>query len=346
MGSAAAWWLSRQGRSVRLFERYRPGHANGSSHGTSRVFRLAYPDPLYVQMAKRALPLWHELEADAGTTLLTTTGGIDHGRAVNVAGLHDTVRSQGARSEVLAAAEAQQRWPYMRFDGPVLFQPDAGRLNADRVVAALHERATVHGAEMHFNEPVLDLQVGDHGVGATTPLGTYRGATAIIAAGAWTVSLLSGLVVLPALRVVQAEVFHFPPNDDGDSWPAFNHEEPGLNMYGVATALDGVKVAEHRTTGPVATADSRGFDIEPAIRERVRRYVQQWLPGLKSTVLGETTCLYTMTHNEDFFIDRTGPLVIASPCSGHGFKFTPLIGQILANMATGATAPDPRFTLL
>jgi len=345
MGAATAWWLVRNGRSVCVLERYWQGHDKGSSHGSSRVFRLAYPDPLYVRMAQQALPLWRELEDETRTSLLTTMGGIDHGADANLTGLQDALRSQAAACELLSAAAARERWPQMRFKSPVLYQPDAGRIDADATVRALHNYLHIHGAQVHVNEPVQRLEVTEGAVLAETDAGTYRGATAVVAAGAWTETLLAGVVELPALRVVQAEVFHFLPSDTSVTWPTFNQEVRGLSMYGLPTASDGIKVAEHRTQGPVTTADSRSFEIEAAIRDRVRRYVQQWLPGLEPTVTSEMTCLYTMAPGEDFIIDRVGPLVVGSTCSGHGFKFTPLIGQMLANAAVGDSRPDTRFAL-
>src|SRR3954463_2940137 len=140
MGSAAAWWLVREGRSVALLERFEAGHVRGSPPGPSRIFRLAYPDRFYVDLAQRALPLWRELEDDAGEALLTTTGGLDHGPEASVGLEADALAEAGASYELLSSAAALERWPGMRFGESVLFQPDAGCCNADATVRALQRR--------------------------------------------------------------------------------------------------------------------------------------------------------------------------------------------------------------
>lgn len=343
MGSSAAWWLARRGRSVCLLEQFDAGHDRGSSHGSSRVFRLVYPDPRYARLAQQALPLWRELEHDSGTPLLTVTGGVDHGNLLDIPLLCSVLDRQGTPYKVLTAEQAGERWPNIRFLGPVLHQPDAGRIDADAAVAALHGCATSHGAELRFGEPVEHLSVHPDGVTAATTGGNYRASTAIIAAGAWTGTLLADLVHLPPLTVVQSETFHFP-TDPSANWPTFNHEHQSLSMYGLDTATNGVKVAQHRVHGPVTTADTRSHTVDPHIRAVVAQYVRNWLPGLQPTAFTEKTCLYTMAPNEDFLIERHWPLVVNSSCSGHGFKFAPLIGRMLADLAMDNTTPmDPQF---
>src|SRR5882762_7135322 len=131
MGSATAWWLARRGVDVVLLEQFAPGHARGSSHGGSRIFRLAYDDPSHVRMAQAALPLWRELEDDAGEPLLDTTGAIDHGDGASVDAVADAMKSCGVRFDRLSKDAAGERWPAMRFDGDVLFHADGGRCRAD-----------------------------------------------------------------------------------------------------------------------------------------------------------------------------------------------------------------------
>src|SRR5437762_3597228 len=131
MGSATAWWLALRGRSVLVLERFEQGHVRGSSHGSSRIFRLAYPVRTYVRLAQEALPLWRELEEDAGTALLTVTGGVDHGDETTVVQVSEALAACGAAHKVLPPGAAAERWPGMHFDGPVLFQPDGGRTQAD-----------------------------------------------------------------------------------------------------------------------------------------------------------------------------------------------------------------------
>jgi sarcosine oxidase len=341
MGSAAAWSMAREGRSVALLERFEPGHVRGSSHGRSRIFRLAYPDPFYVELAQRALPLWRELEDDAGVALLATTGGIDHGAPASVGPVADALAARGAQHELLEPEAAAERWPGMRFDGPVLFQPDAGRVNADATVSALQRRAAAHGATVRFEEPVTAIEPSADGVVVRTESDAYRAPVVVVACGAWASLTIGSLVTLPPLEVTREQVLYFDAVA-GTNWPTFiHHRQP--YRYGLDTPGLGVKVAEHHT-GLATHPDRRSFDVDPEGRDRVVAYVEDWFPGLDPEAPIAETCLYTTTPTEDFVVDRAGPLVVAAGFSGHGFKFTPLIGRLLADLALGRPGPE-RFRL-
>src|SRR5882757_9174610 len=140
MGSSTAWWLARRGIDVVGFEQFAPHHTRGSSHGGTRIFRFAYYDPFYVRMAQAALPLWRELEDDAGEPLLDITGAVDHGNPASVQRVADALLECSAPFELLDPATGQERWPAMRFEGLVLFHPDGGRCHAAATVAALQRR--------------------------------------------------------------------------------------------------------------------------------------------------------------------------------------------------------------
>ena len=335
MGSSTAWWLSRWGLDVVLLEQFHAGHDRGSSHGSTRVFRLAYPEPEYVHMARRAMTLWREVEDDTGQELLLTTGGIDYGNAESAQAITESLVLAGVEHEVFGPGEAAERWPGFVFDGPVIHQPDAGRLAADAAVRALQVRAADHGASVRFDEPVRSVTPKPSDtVSVTTDTAEYRAAAVVVTAGAWVDSLLDGLVDLPQLTVTREQVFHFPSRSDETPWPVFIHHG-GTFIYGLQAPDDeGVKVAEHHT-GPVTTAADRSFEIDEIGRQRVVRHVARWMPGLASTPTSSTTCLYTNTPDESFVLERRGPIVIGSACSGHGFKFVPLVGQRLAELATG-----------
>jgi sarcosine oxidase len=339
MGSAAAWWLAREGRSVALLERFEAGHVRGSSHGRSRIFRLVYGDPFYVGLAQRALPLWRQLEADAGEALLTTTGGVDHGPSKSVDLAADALRSAGAPYETLSPDAATERWPGMRFGQTVLFQPDAGRCHADATVRALQRRAAELGADIRFDAGAVAVEPSTRGVVARTLSGDeYRAPVAIVACGPWASSALAGLVTLPPLTVTREQVFYFTPGDGDAVWPSFIHHRTPF-VYGLDTPGLGVKVAEHHT-GAVTDPDRRSFEVDHEGRTRVRRYVKEWFPGLAPEPASAETCLYTTTPTEDFVVDSVGPLVVAAGFSGHGFKFVPLIGRILADLALGRSGPS------
>lgn len=345
MGSATAWWLARRGRAVLLLERFEQGHVRGSSHGGTRIFRFAYPDLDYVRLAQAALPLWRELEDDAGVPLLDVTGGIDHGDPVAVEAVADAMAASGATHELLPSAAAEERWPGFRFDGPVLWSPDAGRSRADDAVRALQDRAAAWGADVRFGEGAESVDVhGDEAV-VRTAAGEHRAPVAVVTAGSWVAKLLGAKVALPPTAVTREQPVHYPVADPADeaTWPSFiHHTDPWT--YGLLTPGQGVKVGLHHT-GALVDPDERTFEIDTALVGRVTEYVERWLPGLVPEPQFPTTCLYTTMPTSDFVLDRCGPIVVGSPCSGHGFKFTPVVGRILADLAEGGPGPGGRFSL-
>src|SRR3954454_4844747 len=329
MGAASARALAMRGQRVAMVEQFEAGHDHGSSHGRSRIFRLAYQEATYVPLAQRALALWRELSDECGTSLLETTGGIDHGPAEILDEIAAGLAAHDATSAQLSAAEAAERWPGMRFEGPVLFQSDAGRVDADATVLALHRRAAELGADVLTSERVHDIHVAADGVEVVTGERTLVGAVVVVAAGAWLPKLAPGLGLageLPELVVTQEQPAYFDaPGAEG--WPVFVHYGD-RSHYGLFTPGVGVKVGEHGT-GMVVDPDTR----PPAAEERVRRlsaYVDRWLPGADSGPVRVDTCLYTTTPDERFVLRRFGDVVICSACSGHGFKFVPAIVEQVA----------------
>jgi sarcosine oxidase len=358
-GSAAARAASARGLDVVLLEAFGPGHRNGSSHGSARIFRRAYPDPLYVRLTGIAGKRWRELEDQAAERLLTLTGGIDFGADRNPRLLHEVLTGCGVPAELLAPEAAAQRWPYFDFTGvgPVMFHADSGVLDPHRAMAAMLRLAAAQGADVRFDTPVTRLALSPAGDGAVayTDSGTFTAPVIAVAAGAWIAPLLDGLVELPPLTVTQQQVFHFAPvpvretTSPGQPWPIFVYKDGTDDCYGLPGGRDGavpgaMKVGEHAGSRPT-TATDRDFVVDPAARARITDFITRRIPGLNPAPVNEVTCLYTWTANEDFVLDRSGPFVVASPCSGHGAKFAPLLGEIIADLAAGKPAPDPRFTL-
>jgi monomeric sarcosine oxidase len=353
-GSAAAWAIARRGRSVAVLEAFQPGHRRGSSHGTARIFRRAYPDPLYVRLTGEAQPLWRQLADEAGEELVLTTGGLDFGPTREQEKIYEILAGFGVPAELMAASAAAERWPGVAFGtGPVLFHPDAGVIDAERAMAAMRALAVARGAQICYGSPVLRFSVSETEVTAHTADRSWRAPVAVVAAGAWLGPLLGGLVRLPPLVVTQQQAFHFAPLAPAvgkpQPWPVFICHDEVAPMYGLLAGRDGevpgaIKVGEHGH-GTVTTGDGRDGTVSPASRDRVRRFVASRLGGLDPEPVGEVTCLYTSTASEDFILDRQGPLVICSACSGHGAKFAPLIGEIAADLAFGGAPPDRRFTL-
>jgi monomeric sarcosine oxidase len=354
-GAAAAWAASARGLDVIVLEAYEAGHRNGSSHGSARIYRRAYDDPLYVRLTGQAAERWRSLEAEAEDRLLTMTGGLDFGAVRDPERLHAVLTGCGVPAELLAPEAAAERWPQFDFtgSGPVMFHADAGVLDPDRAMTEMLALAEGRGADVRYGTPVTRLaEASDGGAVVHTDSGTFTAPVAVVAAGAWIAPLLDGLVELPPLTVTQQQVFHFAPVRPSDEpWPIFICQDRAANCYGLPGGRDGgmpgaVKLGEHGP-GKVTTAADRDFRVEVSSRDRVTAFVRDRLPGLNAGAgpVNEVTCLYTWTANEDFILDRRGPFVIASPCSGHGAKFAPLTGEIIADLAAGRPSPEPRFTL-
>jgi sarcosine oxidase len=361
-GSAAAWAASARGLDVVVLEAFGPGHRNGSSHGSARIFRRAYPDPLYVRLTGAARERWRLLEDASRERLLTLTGGIDSGGVRDPRQLHEVLTSCGVPAELLAPEAAAERWPQFDFAGagPVMFHADCGGLDPDRAITAMLRLAAASGADIRFGTPVTRLEAARGGDGAVahTDSGAFAAPVIAVAAGGWIAPLLDGLVELPPLTVTQQQVFHFAPApapapapeaDTAEPWPVFIFFDDDGYYYGLPGGRDGgvpgaIKVGEHGGFRPTTAAD-RDFVVDPAARARVTEFIRERVPRLSPAPVNETTCLYTWTANEDFVLDRSGPFVVASPCSGHGAKFAPLLGEIIADLAAGKPAPDPRFTL-
>jgi sarcosine oxidase len=335
MGAATARALAGRGTRVAMVEQFAAGHDRGSSHGRSRIFRLAYRDASFVPFAQRALELWRELEQESDTALLETTGGIDHGPAHVLTEVAAGLADHGVHSQLLAAHQAVERWPGMWFDGPVLLQPDAGRIDADATVLALHRRASELGADVLTDERVTQIVERDGSVEVVTTSRTLVAGVAVVAAGAWLPGLAAMLRLaadLPAMIVTQEQPAYFDA-PAGQRWPVFVHHDDAAPHYGLFTPGVGVKVGEHGT-GAVVDPDRR----EPVDDERLRRltaYVERWLPGAVPEPVRVDSCLYTTTPDEQFVLRRVGRIVACSACSGHGFKFVPAVGERAAALALG-----------
>lgn len=333
MGAAVAWELSRRGTHVVTVEQYEYLHTRGSSHGATRVFRLADRDPELVALARQALPLWRALEDDAGKEVLVTTGGIDHGDVDELRAIAAALDGAGVPYEVLQAEDAADRWPGMRFTGPVVHQPDGGKLLSEQALRAFTEAAASHGAEVYYSQPVHQIERLDEDgneVVVVTDFDEYIAPVVVVACGAWADKVLDGLAPAPSLAVTQEQTFHFLPRRDAMAWPSFVHYGSPAR-YGLETPDEGVKVAEHGT-GPVVDPDERDGEIDPMGEQRVVDYVEEWLPGLETWATTATTCLYATAPDNRFVIERHGPIVVAAGFSGHGFKHAPAVATRIVDL--------------
>jgi sarcosine oxidase len=362
MGTAAARHLALQRRTTLLLERFSIGHANASSGGPTRIFRFAYEDPDYVRLAIRARPAWDELQDAAGEPLLAVTGNLDVGpTALRRA---DRLEAAGLAAHRMTAQEARERWPDLHLapTSDIVFQPDGGVLRAAPAVRAQARLAIEAGADVREMTPVASMNPFEGGVRVLTDRGEeFEAPVAIVSVGAWAGPMLEAVGIDLPLRPTLEQASYFriaasPGADDapGDSssrlptlmdWATHVDRPPYLVPDPFEQEPGHFKAGLHHT-GPVVDAAKRTFDVDPVRLEALRRWVHEHVPGSREPDRTDT-CLYTVTPDQDFVLDRVGPLVIASPCSGHGFKFAPLFGGVLADLAMGRRPAIPldRFSL-
>jgi sarcosine oxidase len=359
MGSAALLHLSRRGLRAIGIEQFEPGHDRGSSHGETRIIRLGYFEhPSYVPLVRSALALWRALEHDSGRSLLHVTGIIEIGPpgGTLVTGTLRSARTHGLAHEVLDAASVMRRFPAFRLppDFVGVLQPEAGILAPESAVEAQIALARAAGADVRTNERVHTIEPASASVRIVTDRAVIEARQAVVAAGPWLPRLLPGLPV--PLRVTRQVVGWFAPADPAifarERCPIFMIERADGIFYGLPRGpKPGIKFAKHHHADEAVdpTAPTRPMDEsdEGLLREALAAHV----PSANGALLASQTCLYTMSPDGDFILDRlpgVPAIIVASPCSGHGFKFAPVIGEILADLVTaGATRHDiSRFRLV
>jgi sarcosine oxidase len=351
MGSNALQQLARRGHRVLGIDRFAPPHAMGSSHGKSRIIREAYfEDPRYVPLVQRAYHCWAELEREAGVRIFRQTGGL-------MLGPPDGPLVRGARlsadlhhlpHEILSAAEVARRFPAFRPEPEMIgvWEPRAGMLAPETAISAALTVAQAHGAEVQLHETLLGFDTIPGGVEVTTTAGRYRAATLILSLGAWTTPMVADLG-LPL--VVQRNVLHwFTPSARQEQFtpetlPIFISEiGADGSWYGFPDTGDGVKLARHHH-GVATSPDTVDRAVAPSEIAAMREIIARYMPDANGAHRESAVCLYTNAPDDHFVLGRhpTSPAVIvASPCSGHGFKFASAIGEVLADLATER---DPSF---
>jgi sarcosine oxidase len=339
-GAATTWWLARNGVRVLAIDRFEAGHTRGSSHGTERIVRLAYGDPVYVALARESLPMWHDLDAAGAGELVRTVGGVDTGFAEELAHVARGCDSGGVPYEWLDAPAAAGEFPGLRFDGRALVQRDAGCVDANAALDAFDRSASTHGAAIHRSEEVTAIRQHRRGVDVTSNRTTYTAGTVVVTTGAWAHALLDDIVPLPPITVTQEQVAFFRPRR-GVTFPTFIDRRE-ISYYGLPTPTGLVKVGEHYT-GPVVDPDTRSGELEPRTWQRLLAWVGRNVPGVDPEPVDHSTCLYASAPDEDFVVDRTGRIIVGVGLGGHGFKFLPILGRRIAELATDTPWPDNPF---
>jgi len=356
MGSAAAYHLARRGARVLGLDAHAPGHTLGSSHGESRIIRLSYYEhPDYVPLLLRAYELWDILQQEAEVELLRMTGGLYVGPLSGslVAGSLRSAQEHRLPVEVLDAPEIVRRFPVLRprVDDFAVYEPRAGVLFCERCIEAHLRLAAAAGARLRHEEPVHEWHAGheEHNGGGPVEVRTgaavYRATDLVITAGAWAGRLLAPLGI--PLQPERNTVFWLQPQHSAgdfasDRFPIWiwDAREGGV-FYGVPhLERDGVKVARHHS-GIACDPDTVSRVVTAADEAPVRRFVQSAIPALDGPVADSVACLYTLTPDQHFVIDRHPEhpnVIFACGFSGHGFKFSSVVGEILADLATGRPA--------
>jgi sarcosine oxidase len=352
MGSAAARHLAARGQRVLGLERFTPAHDRGSSHGGTRIVRQAYiEDPAYVPLLLHAYELWEQAGKEADADLLTRTGALYLGPpgSVAVAGSLASAREWGLPHEVLDAAAVRDRFPTLTPQpGDVgVFEERAGYVRPEAAVAVHLELAARDGAELRFDEQVELWSTSGDGVVVSTGSRTYNAGALVLAPGAWAPRLLADLG-LPLAVDRQVQYWFDPPGGTApyEHHPVFLAELDGDLVYGIP-AVDGpsggMKVAFHRRRHP-ADPDALDRVVTDAEVAEIRAAAARVAPGVPGTLNRATVCMYTLTPDEHFVIGRHPAherVVIACGFSGHGFKFVPVVGEILADLALEGTTQHP-----
>lgn len=349
LGSAATYHLARRGARVVAFEQYELGHVRGASHDTSRIVRTSYGSSAYVRLAQSAYRDWADLEAESGERLLTITGGII---MLPVAGPYSASDFTAALTEcdveheLLSPAEVHARWPQFHVpeDVETVYTADTGIAHASRTVATLQMRARVHGADIRDRTPVVALEPDGDGVIVRTAQGDIRAGKVIVTADAWTNELLEPLGAAIPLDIMQEQVSYFRPEHpeqyDRSSFPVWIWEDDecyyGFPTYGEPTIKAARDVSENRMT-PAA----RSFVPSPELIEQLTGFMHDVIPG-SGPELRTVTCQYALTKDRRFVLSTLPqhPDIIVGLAAGHGFKFTPALGRVLAELALDGESTD------
>jgi sarcosine oxidase len=359
VGSAAAFHAARRGAKVLGIDRFPGGHDRGSSHGETRIIRQAYFEHAdYVPLLLRSYELWQELERVAGEKLLHQVGLLQIGppQGAVVSGVLAAARLHGLRVESLAAAEIARAFPGFRVpEGYVgAYEPAAGYLKVERCVLGHLAGARLHGAEFCFASAASAWREAAGEMIVETAAGeAHRAKRLIVTAGPWAPQLLAGLNV--KLEVRRKHLYWYPAAEpvysQSQGCPTFLYELPQGVYYGFPQIDElGVKVAEHSGGTVVSDPLNDPRDLDAADLARVETFLAQQMPGVTRQLGRRAVCFYTMSPDEHFIVDRhpdSDNVIFAAGLSGHGFKFTSVLGEALADLALeGRTALPVGFLSL
>jgi sarcosine oxidase len=343
-GSAAAYWLSRRaGADVLGLEQFELGHVRGESQDHSRIIRLSYHTPGYVELAKHAYRAWAELEREAGERLVLKTGGLDFApreSAIPLTNYSSSMDAAGVPYEHLDGAEIRRRWPVLEVGDEIhgLYQPESGIAMAAKGNAAHQRMAIAHGASLKDRAPIERIRPRDGEIEVSAGGTTYRCRRLVIAAGAWTNGALTHFGMRLPLRVTKEQVNYFasphPAEFAPDRFPIWIWMDDPC-FYGFPTFGEGGPKAGQDAGGQEVTAETRTFEPDQPALQRVLDFLRRYIPKALGPIIYTKTCLYTLTPDRDFVIDTLPehPDVVVGIGGGHGYKFASLVGRMLSELA-------------
>lgn len=345
IGSAALWHLAQRGVKVLGIDRFSCPHDKGSTHGQTRLIRMAYYEhPDYVPLLKRAYELWAQLESDTGNKLFHQCGilQVSPGEGRVYPGVLASAKEHNLNVEPLTSDEVQKRFPGFRVREPLkaVFEPGAGYLKVEACVSAFIDEAQKAGATIQSGETVVSWKPTSTGVEVTTDRRTYSAGHLIITAGSWANDFLADLGI--QFEVLRKSLYWYEPASsiyrEGEGGVGFIYETALGNYYGFPQIDDdGVKLAEHTGGWPVENPLTINRDEDPQETARIRGFLRQFLPEVTLTQKKFATCLYTLSPDRRFVVDRHPefPQVsFVAGLSGHGYKFASVLGEVLADWST------------
>jgi sarcosine oxidase len=361
MGVAAAMNLASRGHTVTLLEQFALDHDRGSSHGASRIFRLAYEEVDYVQLAQKTLPLWREAESQLGTELIRQTGALDMGPPLSLDRLSEALSEANVSFERLSKEDAEEQFTnYLLPEGwEVIHQRDGGVTYADRALRGLTELARRCGARVFSETRVSEISCTEGGMRVETTAGAFSSDSVVVTAAGWANKLLSKFDVSIPLRVTCEHVGYYERiGHEREDRPQgaelqrrgylpfiWHDEDPEVVFYGLPNGgTDFIKVGQHGS-GPEIDPDIPVAAQEERL-EPISRFVESRMRGLGRKAAAFETCLYASTPDDDFVIDRVDNLIMAVGFGGHGFKFAPIVGKMIADLVEGKEVTVPRFSMM
>ncbi|MEM6444968.1 MAG: N-methyl-L-tryptophan oxidase [Cyanobacteria bacterium P01_D01_bin.123] len=355
VGSAAAYYLAKAGQRVLLLEQFEIDHQKGSSYGYSRVIRYTYDNPIYVNLMRAAYPLWFALQAEAEEQLYVKTGGLDFGfpEVDTFQALKSSMDAAQLDYEHLSRDEIHQRYPQFALDTGMegLFNADTGLLRASHCVLAHIRLAQARGATVMDRTPVLQVMPSDIGAEVLTETDRFTCDRLIITVGSWAKSLLADQGIDLPLKIMPCQLGFYQPENPTDFKPgafpvffAHTNGDYGEMPYGIPHADPSIGVKVTTFYGWKTVEKPSQVDYTPSQKwtEDIRNFSRQYIPGAAGALLSTRRCLYTLTPDKHFIVDRhpTYPhIAIGAGFSGHGFKFTTLLGNMLADLAIAGETP-------